>query len=89
MSKEEYEARIKLENTPFKELTNEQKIDRLVSYVRNFEYTSHRVGTLENRVRQLENHSHSENGSVVVPIRNNDLTGSASGSAKMHRHPLD
>ena len=76
-SDKEWEARQKLANTPFAELTSEQKIDRLVEYVRSFEYIINRVVSLEGKVNQLERHSHNEQGLAMAVFENKNRTFNA------------
>ena len=87
----EWEEKRRIAGLPFAELTVDQKFERVTQYVRQFEYATNRIATLENQVRQLQTHSHNEYG-VVVPINSNGLGGVLSGgSAKLvsSRHPLD
>jgi ketol-acid reductoisomerase len=59
---------------PFAELTLEEKVERLATELRNGRYLVSRVAELEQKLRRLERHSHSEGGKVVVEI--NDINNS-------------
>ena len=64
MTKEERE----LADKPWNELTDSQKIERLVMVVRGMEYQSNTITNLQAEVNWLREHSHSTDGKVVVPL---------------------
>lgn len=74
------EAAIALRNKKFAELTDSQKIDRLLEAVRNMRYWPSRVSQLESRLRQFETHQHGIDGKAMLPTQNIFSGGMECGS---------
>ena len=63
------EARI-LRNKGWDELTQDEKIERIRDNVKDNSSNAYRqLINLQDKISQLENHSHKENGDIVVPLK--------------------
>lgn len=90
MTPEEIKAKQELDLKPFKELTADQKIDRLVEHVvaqtQGNDYLLRRVSKLERQIRMLKKHTHASNGGVPLldlEVADNDQYGGDSLMRKM------
>jgi len=62
------EARI-LRNKGWEELTQDERMERMRNKVKDNHSSLYRqISDLQKKIGQLENHSHKENGDVVVPF---------------------
>ena len=94
MTTEDYKKQQELDAKPFKEITTEQQIDRLVRIIQDLRrgsgYTVDRVANLESRMYRLETHEHGEKGDVLVKLNSGGLGGGsvAGNSAKLNSKDL-
>lgn len=72
MSPEDIRAKQELDAKPFNELTDSQKIDRVVEHIESMKqsiaYTQRTINRLERSVRTLKKHTHTTDGKCVVDV---------------------
>lgn len=74
-------ARI-LRNKGWDELNQDEKMERMRNKIKDNHSSLYRqISDLQRKISQLENHSHKENGDVVVPF-NRYSSGAGYGTAK-------
>lgn len=67
---------------PFAELTVDQKFERVINAISDFQYITNRVAQVETKIHHLSNHSHNEQG-VVVSINSVNNSSGLGGVAKL------
>src|SRR4051812_27002826 len=66
------------------ELSPEQKIERLCSVLRSYEYLMHQFSSLKTTVFQLEQHQHGKDGEIVIPYGKKNSSGLSAGSERVY-----
>lgn len=88
MTPEEMQAKRDLDAKPFSEITDSQKIDRLVEYIENLfngqGYQGRTLNEVQTKLRMLSKHSHNE-GKLVVDLETVQNNHGGSGVATMGR----
>ena len=88
MTTEDYKKQAELDARAFKDITTEEKIERLVRVIKEQAQTNsdafNRINNLEDKIRQIETHEHNQNGEVVVKL-NKQMSGlgMVAGSQKL------
>lgn len=74
-----------IRNKTWEESKDDEKIEKLKMAIQDFHYLINRISTLETEIHRLKNHSHKENGDMVVPysvLNNNSGLGVLAGSKR-------
>lgn len=67
------------------ELTTEEKLETLRYEIRESRHISSRMYRLENKIRRLFKHSHSDKGEVVCPMEFHDDESSCGVASRLDR----
>lgn len=78
---EDWEAAQLLRKTKWADATPEQKLDKLRMELQDMRYIFSRIQTLETSLHHLKNHTHSENGRLMIPMDNVNNMGMLGGVA--------
>ena len=70
---------------PWAEQTTEEKLESVRLEIRDFNYLTSRIVELENKIYQLENHSHTNDGKVSVAISLVNNRGNLNGASRYSR----
>ena len=70
---------------PWAEQTTEEKLESVRLEIRDFNYFTNRIVELENKIYQLENHSHTNDGKVSVAISLVNNRGTLNGALRHSR----
>jgi hypothetical protein len=74
----------------WRELTTEQKVERLRVVLRSHEFLVDHVTSLQNKLYELEKHEHGQDGGIVIPfgMKNPQGLGLAIGNNLKPHNPL-